>query len=73
MKFQITKDQLIALSEGRVIRCGDLVISASAKIQQVCKSILNHSWMTKNYGIFIEKSVCCWQLYLKEVKRRRRR
>ena len=73
MKFQITKDQLIALSEGRIIRCNNLVIGASIKMQKMCKKILNHSWMTKNYGIFIEKSVCCWQLYLKEVKRRRRR
>lgn len=73
MKFQINKDQLIDLSEGRVIRCDDFVINASAKVQNICKSILNHSWMTKNYGIFIEKGVYCWQLYLKDVKKRRRR
>lgn len=73
MKFQITKDQLIALSEGRIIRCNNLVIGASIKMQKMCKKILNHSWMTKNYGIFIEKDLFNWNLYLKEVKRCRRR
>lgn len=73
MKFQITKDQLIALSEGRIIRCDNLVIGASIKMQKMCKKILNHSWMTKNYGIFIEKDLFNWNLYLKEVRRRRRR
>ena len=73
MRFQISKDQLIALSEGRIIRCDNLVIGASIKIQKMCKKILGHPWMTKNYGIFIEKDIFNWNLYLQQVKRRRRR
>lgn len=73
MKFQITKDQLIALSEGRVIRCDNLVIGASKNIQKMCNKILSHSWMTKNYGIFIEKDIFNWNLYLQHVRKRRRR
>ena len=72
-KIQITKNQLSDLANGQVIRCDGIVLSASHKVQDLCKSILGYPWMTKNYGIFLEKGLYSWQLYLKDVKRRRRR
>lgn len=72
-KIQITKNQLSDLANGRVIRCDGIVLSASNKVQNICKSILEYPWMTKNYGIFLEKGLYSWQLYLKDTKLRRRR
>ena len=43
-KIQITKNQLSDLANGQVIRCDGIVLSASNKVQDICKSIL---WWNK--------------------------
>lgn len=41
MKYQITNQQVEALSRGDVITCGYMSFRASSRVQDICKAILN--------------------------------
>jgi hypothetical protein len=74
MKYQITKQQVEALSRGEVITCGYMSFKASGRVQDICRAILNKN-MPDFFKVIIERGGIVTNMYVvpKGMRRKRRR
>ena len=76
MKYQITKQQVEALSRGEVITCGYMSFKASGRVREICKVILD-KYTPDYFNTIIERGVVLTNIYVTprglRKKRRRRR
>jgi hypothetical protein len=63
MKYQITKQQVEALSRGDVITCGYMSFKASGRVQDICKAILNKN-MPDFFDTIIDRGAIVSSIYV---------